>query len=400
MKRYWKVISICLITILVIGTFYIQSSLATSNHGKIEFEKVSGDEDELQNIMLIGNFLPDDSNLYQRLQITNEETIDSTNLSFFQRLSKAGTPDLLEDLVEKHKHFMRSKELIPNYFFEDEQIVAYVNIKNSNKQQMKELTFDIEVLTKQSEEVTAFQVDVPQKENNYSMNVVDIQVINNDLKIITRGGNREELRVYTIDRNTQKLVSDEMITAVPVVENSWSDLSIIDDTFYSIGKQKYLLIKIEVFDRNSPYRDDGKRHAVVDELILYDTENNQAKKIDKPSEMVESMDSSSAIYDSTIFIPSQTANSVEVHQYDIENDKWGEILSFDLSDTKDNERGFHTQIVNGKLYTIRDTDHGHTIVISDLQTGKSLYQGKLKVTNQGEVQKNYRLYIYGIEDVQ
>jgi len=382
----------------VIGTFYIQSSLATSNHGKIDFEKVSGNEDELQNIMLYGNFLPDHSNLYQRLQITNEETIDSTNLSFSQKISRLGVPYYLDELVKKHKNFMRSKELTPNQFFEDENLVAYAHIRNPYDLPKKDLTFEIEVLTKQSEEITAFQVDVPQKENYGRMQVVDVQVIDHELKVIVRG-ERTVLRVYTFDMNKQKLVNDDTIASIPPVENRWSDLSIINDTYYSIQRQKYLLIKIEAFDNESRYSD-GKPNLVVNEFIVYDIENNQSKKIVRPNDIVGSMDDSSAISNSIILIPSRTANGVEVSRFDIESEKWGETLSFDLSDMKDAEAGAYSKIMNGKIYTFYTTNHGHTIVIGDLQTGKSLYEGKLKVTNQGAEQKDYRLYIYQIENVQ
>lgn len=397
MKRYWKIISICLVTILVIGTFYIQSSFATSNPLNIEFEKVNGNEDELQNIVLAGNFSPDHRYLNLPFQISNEETVDPTNLSFFQKLSSTGNPNPLGELVEKHKNFMRSKNLTPNQFFEDENVVAYAHIRDPYDLPMKDLTFEIEVLTKQSEEITAFQVDVTQKENYGWMRVVDVQAIDHELKVIVRG-ERSVLRVYTFDMNKQKLVSDDTIASIPPDENLWSDLIIINDTYYSIQRQKYLLFKIEAFDNERRYSD-GKPNLVVNEFIVYDIENNQSKKIVRPNQIVGSMDSSSAIYNSTILIPSQTANGVEVSQYDIENDKWGETLSFDLSDTKAYEGESYTKLMNGKLYTIHATTSGHTIVIGDLETGESLYEGKLTVTNEGEVQKDYQLYFHEIEYV-
>lgn len=385
----------------MIGTFYIQSSLATDNHGKIDFEKVSGDEDELQNIMLYGNFLPDHSNVYQRLQITSEATIDSTNLSFSQKVSRLGIPYNLEDLVEKHKNFMRAKGLRTNLIFEDENVVAYATIKNPSE---RDFSFEIEVLTKTTEEITSIQLDVPEKENYGWMDVEDVQVIDDELKVITRGfrldDRRYELRVYTFDMNKQQLISDDVIASIPEVENGWSDVSILNDT-YSIQRQKYLLIKSESFEKEEG-DNDGESRVAVKEFIVYDIENNQSKKILGPNEILGSIADSSTIHNSTLFIPSQSANGVEVNQYDIENDKWGETLSFDLSDMKDDGDfdGAFTKLINGKLYTIHETDHGYTIVISDLQTGESLYEGKLKVTNQGEVQKNYSLYIYEIESVQ
>ena len=57
--------------VMVIGTFYIQSSLATNEHIKIEFEKVSGNEDEVKNLMLYGDYLGNRHHQYQLLHFTN-----------------------------------------------------------------------------------------------------------------------------------------------------------------------------------------------------------------------------------------------------------------------------------------------------------------------------------------
>ena len=127
--------------------------------------------------------------------------------------------------------------------------------------------------------------------------------------------------------NEQKLLSDDTIASIPTVENGCSDLRIINDN-YSIQRQKYLLIKIEAFEDDMGYSD-GKR-IVANEFIVYDIENNQSKKIVGSDEILGSIGGSSAIYNSTLFIPSQTANGIEVNQYNIESEKWGKKLTFDL----------------------------------------------------------------------
>ena len=86
MKRYWKTISICLVTLIVIGTFYIQSSFATNEHLKIEFEKVNGNKGEVKNLVLYGDYFV--GNLYQPLQISSEETINQSNAPFLRQLER------------------------------------------------------------------------------------------------------------------------------------------------------------------------------------------------------------------------------------------------------------------------------------------------------------------------
>ena len=70
---------------------------------------------------------------------------------------------------------------------------------------------------------------------------------------------------------------------------------------------------------------------------VYDIENNQLKKLVVPDEIRGTLGDSSAIFHSTIFIPSQSADHLEVNQYDIEKEKWGKKLSFDLPYNKEDE---------------------------------------------------------------
>lgn len=398
MKRYWKIISVCLITLIVIGTFYIQSSFATNEHFKIEFEKVNGNKGEVKNLVLYGDYLV--GNMYQSLKITSGETRYTNNLTFLQQLERISFSPIFGDLVKQHRNFMRGKDLMPTNFFEDENLLAHVSINaKGNVYPMKDLTFDIEILNKKSEEVTAIRLDVPEREKYSWMHVEDVQIIEGELKVITLGSRRnsgDELRVYTFDMNEQKVVTDNTITSTTAVDNGWSDLRIINDNS-TIQQNKYLLIKIETFEDEMEHSG-GEMKAVANEFIVYDIENNQSKKIVGPDEILGSIGGESAIFNSTIFIPSQSANGVEVNQYDIENEKWDTKLTFDLVDTKDGESPY-MKLMNGKIYIIHLTNNGHTIFIGDLKTGKSLYEGKLKM-NLGEDQKDYRLYFHGIEHVQ
>lgn len=394
MKRYWKIISISLVTLIVIGTFYIQSSFATNEHVKIEFEKINGNEDEVKDLILYGDYLV--GHFYNSLKITSEETSDQNNLSFLQRLERLNVPPSLEELVATYKNFMRGKDLSPYYFFEDENLLAYASIKADNfyEQPMKNLTFDIEVIDKKSKEITSIELDVPERKIYNWMHVENVQVINGELKVITQGyrmDNTDELRIYTIDMKEQKLVNDESIASVSTVENRWSQLRIINHEELLQG-QKSLLIQIETFEEETLQRD-GRVNLVANEYIVYDIENNESKKIIVPDELLEFIEGATTIVDSTIYLSSWSANGLEVNEYDIVDDKWGEKLTVALEDMKDDEAP-HMKMMNGKLIVVYATNDGHTLMIVDLHTGKTSYEGKLHVKNQEENQKDYRLYIH------
>ena len=58
-----------------------------------------------------------------------------------------------------------------------------------------------------------------------------------------------------------------------------------------------------------------------------------------------------------------------------------------------------SQLMNGKIYIISSTNNGYTLLIGDLNTGESLYEGKLQVKNQKEDPQRYQLYFNDINSL-
>ena len=131
MKRYWKIILLCFVAVVAIGTFYISSGFADQKNITIEFEKVSGNGDELNDLTILGDYSV--GNLYHSLKIQEGETVDNTNRSFFEQLDKTNVFPVFKELVEKYSGFFRSKELSPNYFFENEKLLAYAGFEGGNQ---------------------------------------------------------------------------------------------------------------------------------------------------------------------------------------------------------------------------------------------------------------------------
>jgi hypothetical protein len=354
-------------------------------------------EEELKNVILYGNYTV--GTLFQSLLITNKETINLNNQSLFQELTRNHTVPVLKKLVEQHRTFMRGKELTPNNFYEDENLVAYASIKAKD--------FDIEILNKNTEEATSIQLAVPKKGNYAWMEVVDVQVAGGNLKVITRGFRREggnDLNGYTINIGEQKLVKDEMIHTTPGVESGWSDIIMIND-LNSIQSEKYLLFKTEAYeDKQVPAEGemvlDGEPKLVTNEVVVYDIEKNQLKELVVPDEISGTLGDFSAIFHSTIFIPSQSAGRLEVNTYDIEKEKWGKKLTVDLPYNKEDEGAPYIKLMNEKIYIIHSTNNGQSIFIRDIKTGESLYEGKLKVKNTREGQNDYPINVNEIGPVQ
>ncbi|WP_449538008.1 hypothetical protein [Ferdinandcohnia sp. Marseille-Q9671] len=389
MKRYWKIITICLVTVVVIGTFYIQSSLAVENI-VVEFEKVSGDENEAKGLEINADYVVGD--IHQSLLITHDETTNVSNRSMIQEFT--GMSPERNKLIEKYGKFMRSKDWFPTYFYEDDQVVAYVSIegKGINASPMNSF-FDIDVMDIKSKESTSMELDIPNMENYHWVDVIDVQLLNGNLKVIARGSRtsgEEDLIAYTINIADQKVVNNEVIHSSLPVKDGWSEVRILNDTFSS-HPQNYILFRVETYE----YYQGDAENIVASDVMVYDIEKNQTKKVDVPEEL-SGVISNSTISGSTIFVPNQVEDGVIVEQYDIEAEKWGNKQTFAVNQSEDAKDAPAVKLLNEKLYIISSTNDGYILSIGDVNTGDSLYEGKLQVKNQKD--KESKLYIFEIRE--
>lgn len=398
MKRYWKILMLSLVTVIVIGAFYINSSLASENI-VVGIEKVSGNEEEVENIMINGDF--GGNNIHHSLLISKDETINLSNQSFIQQLTRTSTVPAFNQLKEKYSHFMRGKKYLSNSLYADENFVVYVNVEgNGNGNVSKKMYFEIEILDVKTDKTTSMELDVPNNDNYHWVEVMDVQLFNNEIKVIARGFRAEggeDLKAYTIDLD-KKAVSDETIYESPKIENGWSDLRVVDE-YYSVEPKKYLLF--QVYAHEEPVYEEavetGEPKIIADEIMVYNIETNQLKKLEiSPEERGYGIDTYT-LYNNTVYIPNPTLNGIEVKQYNIENDSWGEKQLFKVEHDKGEHEPF-IKLQNGKIYIISSVDGKYPLVISDLNTGQSLYEGKLVVKNQKDQHEDYKLYIYEINN--
>ena len=191
MKRYWKLVILSIITVIVIGTFYISAGSAEKTDLTIEFEKVSGNEEELKDLIFYGEYLV--GNMYQSLQITTEETIRRNDISFIDQLSPQYDAPIFQKLIKNHKRFMRGKRLSPSSYYEDEHVLVYANFKGDfDRGPNRNVDFEIEILDKKTNESISFSADVPFLEKYEWLNIEEVQVVHDELKLVVQGLGMEE----------------------------------------------------------------------------------------------------------------------------------------------------------------------------------------------------------------
>ena len=403
MKRYWKLMILSIITVIVIGTFYISAGSAEKTDLIIEFEVVNGNEEELKDLTFYGEYLV--GNMYQPLQFTTEETINRNDISFIEQLSPEYNAPIFKKLIKNHKRFMRGKELSPSYYYEDENVLVYASFKGDfDPSPNRDVDFDIEVLDKKTEETTSFKADVPFLEKYIWLNIDDVQVVHDELKLVVQGhgmkDGTDDFRVYTFDMKEQLLVGNELIATADLKENARTDIRVMNELYSTIQPQKFYVIHkdtYEIQDGNAvTYEDEPK--VIANEVLVYNVENNETKQLEIPNEMAQSIYRAS-ILQSSMYTFTQSDNTIEVNHYDFEKEEWAEKQIFHSEQAKTSDNEPFVQLMNGKIYIISSTNNGYTLLIGDLNTGESLYEGKLQVKNQKEDPQRYRLYFNDINSL-
>ena len=407
MKRYWKLMILSFITVIVIGTFYISAGWAEKTDLTIEFEKVNGNEEELKDLTFYGEYLV--GNMYQSLQFTTEETFNRNDISFIEQLSPEYNAPIFKELIKNHKRFMRGKEISPSYYYEDENVLVYASFKGDfDPSPNRDVDFDIEVLDKKTEETTSFKSDVPFLEKYQWLNIDDVQVVHDELKLVVQGhgmkDGTDDLRVYTFDMKEQLLVGNEPIATADSKENTRTDIRLLNELYSTIQPQKFYVIHKEIYETQNARNEgdavtyEGEPKVVGNEVLVYNIENNEVKQLENPNEMIESFYRSS-ILESSMYTFTQSDHIIEVNHYNFAKEEWAEKQTFHSEQAKTSDNEPFVQLMNGKIYIISSTNNGYTLLIGDLNTGKSLYEGKLHVKNQKEDPQRYQLYFNDINSL-
>lgn len=369
MKRYLRLILLCFFIVIVIGAFYIQLGMASGDKINFTFEKVKGDEKEIDNLVINADYKV--GSLNKNIKISNNETIHSDHLNFIQKISLDYQMEpIFENLKKQYKSFMRGKGYLPNYFYEDDQFLAYVGDKKSREH----LYFVVDILNKKSGKRTSFKIE----EKVYDfISIEDVQMKNDStLQVLVRAfknNGLEELCVYTFNISTQKLEKDESI----IKGKANTTVRVFTDD--SISKNNYAVIRTEPYDISGEEPEKNKKHP---EVYIYDFEKNQLKKMKLLNNDMNYTETIS-VYDSTLFVGQDTAEGTEIYSYDIVKEKWNKKPVFRV--TVDAQSYYYTKIMNGKIYVFYSKEKENWLLVGDLQTGKILYEGKIKAENGTDI---------------
>ncbi|MGG3891220.1 hypothetical protein [Metabacillus fastidiosus] len=396
MKKYWKTILIGLVIIITIGAFYIQAAMANDTELSFRIETISGNEEEIENITLSAAYKNGD--IHRWLDISKDGTTDTMNQPFIETLINPNTygTSMFQKFIKEHRSFMRGKQLNPGSYFEDEERLIYTNIPDDGRKviQGSPLTFKIDILDKKTNERSSFEVNMPAQASYSWMNMDDIYAKDGKIKMfvsssLINGG--EEIHIYTIDENKKEFENDLIMAKTEPEDGTMSSMRRFNDSDILQAENYYLYI-VEKYKDQMDVDAYGESELISRQMYLYNSITDQVEEWTVPDELKPHI-GLMVIHENDIFISVPSDTGLELNRYNIEKEQWENPLNFSFTNSVSDEDHPFFELKNGKLYMVNRVSDGHLIFISDLRTGKSLYEGKIIGENNENLGPDFELYI-------
>lgn len=380
MKKYWKMVVIFFVIVITVGVYYMQLAVASKNDVSFKIETISGDKEEIENLMFQANYQSGDSD--RRLYITKDGSTPQIRHSIIAKLKDPFQTLMFQNYIEEHRNFMRGKVLFPSNFSENETHIIYAAPPNNGQKviQGNLLTLKIDLLDKKKNDSLSFEISTTAQASYNFIVVNNIYKENGEIKILATGApinGGEELLLYSVDINNKKLLSVSILAKEESDKEIKSSLSIFKDN--SKYQNDYFVYMIEKY---KDQYEDGGRNTISRQISLYNNKNSAQEELTIPEEMTPDL-YRLMLREGDIFIPLYSSDGLQLTRYNIEKKQWEKPLHFNLVSPVNDEREPFLQIANGKVYLAESVSNEHLFFIYDLYTGESLYEGKI-IKENGE----------------
>ncbi|WP_010098263.1 hypothetical protein [Ornithinibacillus scapharcae] len=400
LKRLWKLITLTIVIVAVLVTYFVYTSLVVAKQfPEVVIENIKGDEEFIKDVTVSGDYYQDNEIYMSAFMVSTKGSKYRSNLSFIEDLNPNFPPDEVSTLQKDYKRFMRGKWNIPGYYFQNDEYLAYAVAKTDewNGVNNPEYYFEVEVLTKETNETNSFTIDIPDRENFYNVQVVDVQVFNGEVKVVTQIGyyttNQRyeyEIKVYAIDMKNGKITSDETIGRDEKgQENSdeGSGYSLLND-FGNISEQKHLIVQKEDQREVKVTTEDNmesvETQTVDRTFFVYDLESNErqeltlSKEIQKEIMSLDYLVAASSV-DGYVYLTFIVNGDLSIVGYDLENGN--EEIEYRINLEKFGMEEPRVLKIKDKRFYLSDyqltNESSAKVIVGDITTGKVLYEGEI-----------------------
>lgn len=410
MRKYWKLITILLVSVLTVGIFYLNTAFAKSPYPDYSITKISGDEKEIESINVLGG--------YSNNSLDDEFTLNlggieyASEESFLERANGQFYDPQMKQVQKEYWNFTRGKISGPLNYYSDATYLAYSNMSYdwSFEDESNQFTFQISVLNKETKKTTSFDLNLPNGGAYSFVNTERVQMIGDELQVITRNSvddrDEGEYHLYIFDIATKKLKSGEILLSVPKSNGNQVDVFLLDERTIKRTNEYAVFTQITMQDTESieeiteeetvvaedvdEYQEEAASKGVEDiTLFVYHFKTGKFETIDLPEDIQGS--GYSFLFDgSHIYSPEQDEQGTEMVVYDLKSEEIKNTfpINMDLGTMR---------VKNEKLYSIKQDANTVRINVIDLKSGQTLYEGEAAPKSDAKLNETEAINFYGFE---
>jgi hypothetical protein len=419
-KQFWKLITLIIVIVIVLVTYFVQTGLVVAGqYPEFVIKKVSGDESEIKNVEINGDYYHD--NQYSSpLTISNKGSLYFAEQSYFKKLESHFPPNEASKLKENYRSFMRGKWYNPASYFENDEFLAYVDLNSStrvlNTYYQQDYSLKVDVLDKKTKDTNAFDIKIPGQDGSEYFELLDVQMIDGLLKVVTRlhlysdgGQEHSQVNVYTIDPAKKKLIGDETIVlGKEKDDNRLYTIGVLNDG-NDIQEERNLVLLQEELEKpkESPeneevFQEDASPIVMSRSFYIYNLETMEMKELsvtdDRKKELVDGNLDAVSINENKVYLSYQLEGKLTVLGFSLDTYKEETNYSFNLPDLEIENLG-DVMLKNDRVYVseaFKDSKIHATVFVGDVTSGKVLYQGEIGVDHSKKDNKIYHLEIYNL----
>lgn len=388
MKKYWQLLVIAGIIVATISVHYIQVANAAKQNFNFKFETISGDDKYIDSLVIEANL--------ENGMVHHSVTIDKDETIMLDRDRYGYIPEQFQQLIDKHKNFMRGKAFNSNNFFEDDSKIIYVE-EPSDTWELNEgdsYAYQIDLLNKADNKKVSFEVQSEIKNKFNWIAIMNIAVVNNEMKLFVRqfkNNGDEEVYVIIIDLKKQQILSESLVDTVTNDENTRTSIE-LHNSYYNLAQEKYNVYSLTSYDPNK----EGF-NVISRQVNVLNMETNEVTPLQLPEGV--DYDMQNAVVHDNYFIPVYiTETETMIYRYNIGQQRWLDPIILPhpvaITDTSSNNIGAQ----DGKLYVMNETEKGNILQIFNIESGTTLYEGILSSNNENQTYNIWASRFYEVTE--
>lgn len=376
MKRYWKLIGMTLAILLCIGTFYTRLAWSESRLPSFNLDTQVGTKKVLGDFVINGRFT--NGSVGYTLKINQKGSQLLNENSMFTQLSNLMQPLEIQYLQKHDRSFMRGKNRNLDNFYVNQNKVVYASIesKNPNGLLPRDYQLEVAILDRKNATHPTTGFTLPISSNANSLNVNDVQWVGNQVKVVTTNftSKGNEIHLYSVDVGKKKVVHDSTLFNIKEnIAGNNQTLQLMTESDKT-GPNNLVAVLVNTSKTYQP------------KLFIVNLISGNKTEIPLPKGFAQSTqepgDSNREVVNMSgtklVFLKMENQR-LTVVPYDIMTRKKGPTFEI-LCDEKQRPIPI-TAIENNKLYILNgdQTVKNDYLIVKDLNTGKTLYKGKIKL---------------------